>query len=158
MVGRVCFCSALPLPPLFSFPFAHGTAEILNESLLMKATSRALLSAAFLTGRGEKQGEEEEEKEMEEEAAKRKIARRFSAAVLRASSSTHTHTHTHRPRFSRSCISFFFFHLNSLHASELPAAKNEIPRSRQKFSFPRAAIVIALKQVWRNVLALTFRF
>jgi len=37
-----------PLPP----PLTHGTAEILNESLLMKATFRALLPAAFPTGGG----------------------------------------------------------------------------------------------------------
>lgn len=45
-----------------------------------------------------------------EEATKRKIARSFSAAVFRASSSTHG------PRLSRSFVSFFFFNLLNSHA------------------------------------------
>lgn len=145
MEGRVCFCSASSLSPLSSYPLAHGTAEILNESLLMKATSRALLSAVFLAGRGEARGRRRGRGGSCEEENRMALFR-FPRFIINTRSET----------FSKLRLLFFFPQL--VHASELPAAKNEIPRSRQKFTFPRAAIVIALEQVWRNVLALTFRF
>lgn len=116
-------------------PRARRTAEILNESLLMKATSRALLSAVFLAGRGEARGRRrgrgggcEEENRM--------ALFRFPRFII----------NTWPETFSRFRL-LFFFSTQLVRASELQAAKNEIPRFRQKFTFPRAAIVIALEQV-----------
>jgi len=91
------------VPRLFSppLPLTHGTAEILNESLLMKATFRAHLPAAFLTGGGRDEGGAGGG----EEATKRKIGafpQPFSAL----------HHQRAAPRLSRS-FSFFFNLLNS---------------------------------------------
>lgn len=127
MEGRVCFCSASPPSSHPSSPCSRNgrnfKRKFTNEGDFPRTPLRR-----FPGRKRRRQGEEEVE-----EAVKRKIARRFSAAVFRASSSTRG------PRLSRSCVSFFFFSPQLVHASELPAAKNEIPRSRQKFTFPRAA-------------------
>lgn len=126
-----------PSPSLSAAPYSRNGRNFKRKFTNEGDFPRTPPRPAHPAGRGRDEGRAGGE----EKATKRKIARRFSATVFRASSSTH------RPRLSRSFDSFFFylFTCTRERLRRTAAAKNEILRSQQKFTFPYAAIVIALE-------------
>lgn len=118
--------------PLYSAPYSRETAEILNESLLMKATSRALLPAGKRRRRWNRRHEVEVAVLLMVVVvvSRGEIVRRFSAAVFRASSSTHGRD------FSRSFVSSFFLLASRQIRGRTTAAKNERYRGPGKNVHP----------------------
>lgn len=99
--ARLFLLGVVPRPSAPSPPHTRGTAEILNESLLMKATFRALLPAAFPTGGGRDEGGAED--------AQRRLRRGKSHGAFPQPFSALHHQRAARDFLGVSSPFFFFF-------------------------------------------------
>jgi len=154
--------SVVPRPSPFLSPFpSRGTAEILNESLLMKATSRAPLPPFRPPGRNSGKKRRRRRRGKRRRRRRRKGQRGKSRGAFPISALHHQRMVLLPPPRDfppRSFWSFFYLSLRpqTERSRRTTAAKNEIPRFRQKFIFPRAIVRAVQSFAWRTVSACGF--